>query len=174
MRDFFGKMLKSIKTSVVIILGFFKKYMLLFLSKISKSFDKCMKGEEHLNKMLWCWCIIPNILFISKYFTFLYQFKIMKIFILLYSVMCFYFILKAVKIHPEYNVSEMDRIKEMEYIDTLKEDELKKYIKLKNTNRMKDFCKKALLQKAWRSKEFYKITEVFLLFIFLFTLLKLF
>lgn len=174
MKDFFIKMFNCFKIGFFGIFNFFKKYISMILSGIKNSFNRCTKGEEKLNKMLWFWCIIPNIFFISKYFAFFYQFTIVKILVILYSGMCFYFILKAIEVHPEYNVSEVKRKEELEYINSLDEEELREYIKNKNNDKIKDFFKKALLQKAWHTKEFYKITEIFLLFIFMFTMLKLF
>lgn len=173
MRNFFTRLFSYIKIGIVKSYDFLKRCLKLLFNSINNSFSRCIKGEENLNKMLWFWCVIPNVFFISKYFSFFYGFAIMKALIMLYSVMCFYFILKAVKVHPEYNVSEVKRKEEIEYINSLNEEQLRDYIKNKNSDKIKDFFKKALLQKAWHTKEFYKITKVFLLFIFLFTLLKL-
>ena len=173
-RNFFIKIFSYLKIGFFVIFNLFKKYVSIILNCVKSSFDRCINGEEKLNKMLWCWCIIPNIFFVSKYFTFFYQFAVIKILVILYSGMCFYFILKAVKVHPEYNTTEVKRKEELEYINSLNEEELREYIRSKNNDRVKDFFKKALLQKAWHTKEFYKITKIFLLFIFMFTLLKLF
>ena len=58
------KMFNNIKTIFVNISIFLKKYIGIFFDNACKSFDKCVEGEENLNKMLWFWCIIPNIFFI--------------------------------------------------------------------------------------------------------------
>lgn len=173
------------KNYLEIVLDFIKKYSLKvfdFLAEIFKkmfarvgeSFEKCVNGEEKLNKMLWCWCIIPNAFFISTYFNFLFQFIIVKVFVLFYAFLCIYFISKAVKVHPEYNVTEVKRKEELEYINSLNEEQLKEYYKDKKRQNLKDFGNKLLLQKSWKTTEFYKITRLFLMFVILFVFMKIF
>lgn len=141
-------------------------------NNIKVSFGKCMLGDENLNKMLWYWCLIPNIvvyLIDSKLINFL-KFDILKLVYLFYNLTCLYFILKAVSVHPEYNVSKIEKQEEMEYKKSLSKQELKNYMSEKNKEQARDFVKKALLQKAWKKIEFYKTVRLFLILFILITL----
>ena len=153
------------------ILNVLKKFLHKF-KFIKNSFNKCKIGEEKLNKMLWCWCLLPNlaIFFIDRnLFSFL-RFGLMKVFYLFYNLMCLYFILKAVSVHPEYNVTRVEKIKQKEYIDSLSAEELKKYKSDLKKEKAKNTCKKLLLMKPWKTFEFYKTVRLILILIILVTI----
>lgn len=138
-------------------------------SFVKHSFDKCKIGEEKLNKMLWCWCLLPNLAIVlidHKMFSLL-RFGLIKVFYLFYNLMCLYFILKAVSIHPEYNVSRMEKIKQKEYMDSLSAKDLKNYKNSLKKQSAKDMCQKLLLVKSWKHMEFYKTVRLILILIIL-------
>ena len=141
-------------------------------NSIKLSFKECLSGEENLNVMLWCWCLIPNIIlyFINSRLMYFLNFGFFKILYLFYNLMCLYFILKAVSVHPEYNVSKIQKQEEMEYRKSLSKDELKTYKSEVNKEKAKDLVKKALLLKGWKTVEFYKTVRLIIVLIILVTL----
>lgn len=154
------------------ILKFFNKY----LNRTKTSFKKCMNGEENLNKMLWFWCLIPNIVIcfiIFKLYNIL-NFTLLNILYIVYNLFCLYFILKAVSVHPEYDVSKIQKYKHNEYIKSLSENELKNYKKDLAKEKTKELFEKALLIKPWKKVEFYKIVRLILIFVLLIALRNLF
>jgi hypothetical protein len=88
--------------------------------------------------------------------------------------MCLYFILKTISIHPEYNVSKIEKQKETAYKKSLSKQELKEYNLEQTKEKTKDFFKKALLQKAWKTVEFYKTVRLVLILLIIITLKNLF
>lgn len=143
------------------VFNFSKEKLFKIRDVISESFDKCKIGEENLKTLLWGWCIVPNILI--KFFLFdLLKMTLVNLIYIVYNLMCLYFILKAVKVHPEYNKLKMEEMKEAEYVKSLGEEELKLYKKEKIKQGSKDFVKKALLQKPWKRTEGYKVVILIL------------
>ncbi len=143
---------------------------------IGKSFNKCVAGEENLNKMLWFWCLIPNIIvcfIIFKLYNIL-NFALLNIIYIVYNLLCLFFIIKAVSVHPEYDVSKIQKYKHNEYIKSLSEDELKNYKKDLAKEKTKELFEKALLIKPWKKVEFYKIVRLILIFVLLVALRNLF
>ncbi len=135
---------------------------------VKTSFNKCLEGNENFKQMLWFWCLIPNIVCMLILKCTL-KYKFFNLVYFLYDVMCLYFILKAVQVHPEYNITKTNKLKEKEYVSGLSPEELKKYKKdqLKKVN--KDFWQKLLLQKPWKNTEFYKIVILILLLLIIIT-----
>ena len=149
-------------------LSILKKFLHKF-EFVKISFNKCIIGEEKLNKMLWCWCLLPNLaifLIDNNLFSFL-RFNIIKVFYLFYNLMCLYFITKTVSVHPEYNITRTEKIKQKEYMDSLSGDELKKYKNDLKKEKAKNTCKKLLLMKSWKTFEFYKMVRLILILLIL-------
>lgn len=143
---------------------------------IRESFNRCITGEENLNKMLWFWCLLPNLVIciISFKLYNIFNLKLLNVIYVLYNLICLYFILKAVSVHPEYNVSKNEKIKSKEYKESLSKDELKDYKKELARKKTKELFEKALLVKPWRKVEFYKLVRLILIFILLISLKNLF
>lgn len=152
------------------------KYFSGKISDIKSSFRRCIAGEENLKKMLWFWCLIPNIVvcfIIFKLYNIL-NFTLLNILYLVYNLTCLYFIIKAVSVHPEYNVSKIEKNKSEEYVKSLSKDDLKTYKKELTKKKTKELFEKALLVKPWRKVEFYKLVRLILIFILLVTFRNLF
>ena len=157
-----------------------KSVILEYINKktnsVKSSFSKCMAGEENLNKMLWFWCMIPNMVICVIVFKLIniLNFTLINLIYIAYNLMCLYFILKAVSVHPEYNVSEMEKNENKKYVKSLSKEELKNYRKESAKKKTKELFEKALLVKPWKRVEFYKIVRLILIFILLVALRNLF
>lgn len=152
------------------------KYLNEKMNGVKSSFKRCMAGEENLNRMLWFWCLIPNIIvcFITFKLYNILNFTLLNILYLVYNLICLYFIIKAVSVHPEYNVSKVEKNKNEEYVKSLSKDDLKNYKKELTKKKTKELFEKALLVKPWRKVEFYKLVRLILIFILLVTFRNLF
>lgn len=135
-----------------------------FLFSMSMSFKKCLQGEEKLSNLLWFWCFIPIILGLTLFSKLINSLFIFQIGFLIYILLCMYLIMKTIKVHPEYNVSRMKKIQEKEYINSLSEEEIKKYKVEKLKKEAKSFTKKMFLFEAWQTDETYKTMRLFLIF----------
>lgn len=171
---FYNSLLIKVKHLSIFILNKLKLLFDKLFFNINISFKKCLQGEEKLSILLWCWCFTPAILGISLFSKLINSFILFKFCFLGYIILCLYFIMKTIKIHPEYNVSRMKKIQEQEYINTLSEEEAKAYKLEKIKLNAKSFTKKMFLFEAWNTDETYKTIRLFLLFALLIVLKNIF
>lgn len=134
------------------------------------SYAKCKEGEEQMKNIILYWSIIPSILYLLiSYKLCLPRFlhAIIDVFMLFFSILVFYFIQKAVKIHPEYDSELMEELRKAEYYSTLNEEQLKKEKRKESLNKKKNFFKGLFNVGAGKKIDFYKIVRAFLILIFL-------
>lgn len=145
-------------------------------TKIKESFKKCREGEENLTILLVCWCVLPSVAYLillkttnCKILTDLYD---VTMFVL--GLLDFYFIAKAIKVHPEYNTELMRELEKQEYYETLDKNELKKEKSRERKENAKNFFRRLLLIKTDRRVDFYKIVRCFIVLILLITVKRIF
>ncbi len=142
----------------------------LFKKKVSDSYYKCKKGDETLKNILLYWSFIPCTLYLYisyKFYLFRLIRSIINIFMLFFTVLCFYFIQKAVKVHPEYDSEVTEELEKAEYYSTLTEEEYKKAIKTDSFNKKKNFIKRILNIGNSKKVDLYKIVRIFVVLTFL-------
>ena len=147
------KVYNFLSAKVISVINFFKE-----------SFQRSKQGEESLNKMLLVWGLLPFFVFITTNFRVNSFSSFLFFFYLLFFVYLFllslYFISKAIKAHPEYNKTSMEKKQKKEHLNSLDKAELKEFKEKERKDKAKSLFKKALLLEAWKNDEFYKIVRL--------------
>ncbi len=142
----------------------------MFKQKVIESYGKCKNGDETLKNILLYWSFIPCTLYLYisyKFYLFWFIRCIINIFILLLTILDFYFIQKAVKVHPEYDSEVTEELEKAEYYSKLTEEEYKKAIKNESFAKKKNFLKKIFNVGSTKKIDLYKIVRIFVILTFL-------
>ncbi|MDR2760404.1 MAG: hypothetical protein LBB09_00980 [Rickettsiales bacterium] len=146
-------------------------------AKILESYEKCKDGEEKMNTVLIWWSAVPCALYIVArmrfafwgFFAFILD---LSFFVL--GLLDYYFISKAVSKHPEYDGERMEKIRKIEYYNSITEEEYEKIKKEEKKGKGFANVKNLLLTKNWRKAEPFKIVKIFLILVILITFRRLF
>lgn len=167
-------MVKNMKTKILNFLLKLKEliinYSNIAKNKIVVSYGKCKVGEEKMTNLLLYWATVPCLLYLYITCKFSFPFiiaSILNIFMLLFTILNFYFIQKAVKVHPEYNTELIEELKKAEYYSTLDEKELKKVKKSESLNKKKNIFKGIFNLGTKKKVDFYKIIRALVILTFL-------
>lgn len=145
-------------------------YYNIIKDKVAVSYGKCKIGEEKMSNILLYWAIIPCLfyLFVTAKISFpAIIASVVNIFMLLFTILVFYFIQKAVKVHPEYNTELVEELEKAEYYSTLDEKELKKAKRSESLNKKKNIFKSIFNLGTKKKVDFYKIIRAFVILTFL-------
>jgi hypothetical protein len=151
----------------------------LSVSKVSvlESYEKCKEGEEKMGTILLWWSTIPCSLYILIRIRYIFRGVfafILDVTFFVLGLLDYYFISKAISKHPEYDVERMEKIKKIEYYNSLTEEEYEKIKKEERKEKGISGVKNILLAKNWRKTEPFKIVKIFLVLVILITFRRLF
>jgi uncharacterized membrane protein len=155
-------------------------WLSLLKNKVVNSYNRCREGNEKLVILLLFWCLLPCFLYIyiryivivGKYFG-----VILDILVIIIAVLDYYFIEKAVKIHPEYDTQATREIEKEKYYSTLSKEELNEAIKKDKIESKKNLVKRLLAiggVDATNHIDFYKIVRIFVILVFFIAVKRLF
>lgn len=165
-KSFFNK--KEIKESPV------SRCLDICKTKIINSYKLCKDGEEKLNIILIYWSIIPMFVyfFVRKKLIFRGFFAgFIDIICLCLFCLDYFFIMKAVEKHPEYDEKRMKTIEKIEHYKTLTEEQIKEEEKADIKNSIKNSIINFVMGRSSDKVELYKIVRLMLL-LFILVIIK--
>jgi uncharacterized membrane protein len=145
--------------------------------KLKESYMRCRAGEERLNVLLYYWCVIPCVIYLVVVFKLKsldFIRNIFNVFALALTILDYYFIAKAVRVHPEYDTEATEELEKERYYASLSDEEFKKVVKQEKIENRKNCLKRLFLAKSGKRADFYKIVRIFVVLIFLVSLKNLF
>lgn len=180
-KEFLLNCWKNIKNLSIFIWNKFlviSKNIFLFLKEITiESYNKSRNGDEELNNVLIYWSILPALVYLIVRAKFIkYGFFALSLDIVHFCLAClsFYFIIKAVNVHPEYDIERTETLQKIEYYNSLSDEEYNKIILEEKKDKRKNLFKRLFFIKGGKPKELFKIVKIFLIFIIILTFKRIF